>query len=227
MARTVRCNRLAATAERDTVNDMPKMTDYVRQGFKRRPRPWSTTDLPEWWDTAVWIGVGGVIAVVLFTAVFDHSGDSTGSSARRPHYAVQAVNPYATPSASDSPAPSPGTTPSAFSSGDFTATAAVQVTLTGGGTAPVPAGARNVALAAAKATATGDWAGVPLLGKPKAAARTPGGTVIGDVTVSNPSATGAGSYLFSATISKHGTANPYLVQIAVERTASGYAVRPR
>ncbi len=69
---------------------------------------------------------------------------------------------------------------------------------------------------------------MPLIGKIRHRARpTPAGTVLGDVTVADPSVSGTGSYLFSAKISNNGTAQPYVIQIAVELRSPGYAVRPR
>jgi len=223
MVWTVRGDRLAATASPHTVYGMAKMTDYVREGFGKRRRPWSNTDLPEWWDLAVWVALAGAVGAVVISVALGggFSGKATQTQSA-PQYKVQTLNPFASPSASPTTS-----VPSTFSATDFSATAAVQVAITGGGTTVVPAGAHNVALAAARAAATGDWTGIPLLGKHRAGRRTPDGTVIGDVTVADPAVTGSGSYLFSAKISHHGTTRPYLVQIAVEQSASGYGIRPR
>lgn len=224
---------------------MPKITDYVREGFKKRRRPWEHTELPEWWDVVIWVSLGGVIVAVVLGAALGGGGSKGIPAADSPRYAVQSLNPYATPTpgtsitsvptpgvspvSSASPTPDPGDSSGGTSATDFSATAAVQVAQTGGGTAIVPAGARNVAVAAARAEATGDWTGIPLAvsGKRPTGPKTPQGTVTGTITVENPAVTGSGSYVFSATVTHDGTAKPYLVQIAVERAASGYVVRPR
>ncbi|URM98913.1 hypothetical protein LUW76_33820 [Actinomadura madurae] len=84
-----------------------------------------------------------------------------------------------------------------------------------------------MALAAAKATAIGDWTGVPMVGtaRPSKAPRTPLGTVQDGITVADPAATGTGSYVFSAMIRHDAGARAYLVRITVERTPRGYAIR--
>jgi hypothetical protein len=216
---------------------MAKITDYVREGFDRRRRPWDRTDLPEWWDLMAWAAVIGIIAALLLSAVLDRGGssDSTADTAGGgPGYQVQALNPYSTsPSPQDS-APagataSPSGAPADASAKEFTATAAVQVPMTGGGTAVVPAGARNVALAAARAEATGDRAGIPFVGTARSAKApsTPQGSVIGEVTVTDPTITGNSQYLFTANITHGPDAKPNTVQIAVEYASSGYAVRAR
>lgn len=221
---------------------MPKMTDYVREGFKRRRRPWDRAELPEWWDLVGWVGLAGVVAALVFGAIFStggSGGDGT-EDAGAPRYSAQTLNPYTpspAPSASGSTATTPAETSPAPGAGppqgvetkDFTATAAAQVPLIRGGTAVVPAGARNVAVAAARAQATGDWAGIPFVGPKRLPAASmkanPQGSVIGEVTVTDPSVTGNTQYLFSATITRGGGAKPYVVQIAVERDRSGYAIR--
>ncbi|MGI8330898.1 hypothetical protein ACRYCC_13110 [Actinomadura scrupuli] len=217
---------------------MPKMTDYVREGFQKRRRPWETAELPEWWNLMVWVGlavVGGILVVGMILA--DGSSPKVGQSPRR--YAVETLNPYSPTAAPSAPATGsvtgpatappagPGPVPTAFTAADFAATAPAQVPLTGGGSTVVPTGARNVGVAAAKAEATGDWTGIPLAGaaKPPKRARTPGGVVVGQVTVTDPSVTGTNTYMFSATVSHDGGAKPYLVQLTVERTSRGYAIR--
>jgi hypothetical protein len=213
---------------------MPKMTDYLREGFNRRRRPWHRSELPEWWNLAVWVGLAGIGGMLLISALLDPGGSTDAPDATQPPaYSVQKINPYATPSASGGPAA--GTpTPDASSpaqggpTGDFASTAAVQVPKAGGGTAVVPAGARNVALAAAKAAATGDWTGIPFIGRtrPPKAHRTPEGSV-GQLTVTDPAITGNAQYLFNVTIT-HGAPNKaYEYRIAVESDQSGYAIRAR
>jgi hypothetical protein len=217
---------------------MPKMTDYVREGFDKRRRPWESSELPEWWNLMVWVALAVIGAILLVSMLFTRG--SSRHTEQSPHrYAVQTLNPYATPTAATSSAPAgpsgpatgpasgPASPPAAFTAADFAATAPAQVPLTGGGSAVVPTGARNVGLAAAKAAATGDWTGIPLAGtaKPPKSARTPQGLVIGQVTVTDPSVTGTNTYMFSATVSHDGGAKPYLVQITVERTSRGYAIR--
>ena len=209
---------------------MPKLTDYVREGFKRRRRPWRNGEVPEWWDIAVWTALAAVIVVIVLSAAFG-GGDSAGDTAQdSPVRPIESLNPYATPSsqASAGSTPSPSASATGSDPMDFSATGPVQVPQTGGGVATVPAGAHAVAVAAARAEANGDWSVIPLLGgAPPAARRTPQGKVIGDVTVANPSVTGNTSYLFSATITHGDAAKSYLVQISVERSSSGYAVRTR
>jgi hypothetical protein len=218
-----------------TVNDMPKMTDYVREGFNRRRRPWHRAELPEWWNLAVWVALAGIGVMLLVSALLDPSG-STGApdATQPPAYSVQKINPYATPSASGgstagTPTPDASSPAQGGPTGDFASTAAVQVPKTGGGTAVVPAGARNVALAAAKAAATGDWTGIPFTGhaKPPKARRTPQGSVVGQLTVTDPAITGNNLYLFSTTITHGGAAKPYQYRVAVEGDQSGYAIRAR
>ncbi|MFF5259910.1 hypothetical protein ACFY4C_13260 [Actinomadura viridis] len=230
---------------------MPKITDYVRAGFRRRRRPWHHTELPEWWDVAVWVGGVGVIALLVLSVLFGRDEPSGGPAAGgggAPRYVVQTLDPRG-PSA----APGPGggaptaptgsvptgstptgsvptgsapTAPAGVSAKDFTASAAVRVPVTGGGTTVVPAGARNVASAAARATATGNWAGIPFIGpaRPPAAPARPG-SVVGTLTVADPTVTGNDQYRFSATIARDGSARPDLVQITVGRGPSGYAIR--
>jgi hypothetical protein len=91
----------------------------------------------------------------------------------------------------------------------------------------VPAGARNLAQAAARAAATGDWNGIPLTDRSSAGAvRTPEGSVVGDISVTDPAVTGNSVYLFGATI-RHGPGEPpYRIKITVERTQSGYVATP-
>ncbi|MEV5709693.1 hypothetical protein [Actinoallomurus sp. NPDC052274] len=221
---------------------MPKMTDYVREGFNRRRRPWHRTELPEWWNLAVWVALAGIGLLLLLSALLEPDTPSgTTTSSRPPAYSVQKINPYATPSASDgseagtptpdasdagTPTPGPGGPTGPEPTGDFAATDAVEIPKVGGGTAAVPAGARNVALAAAKAAATGDWTGIPFIGRarPPKARRTPQGSVIGQVTVTDPSVTGNTLYLFSAMITHGGASKAYQYRVAVERDQSGYAV---
>lgn len=199
---------------------MPKLTDYVREGFRRRRRPWESAELPGWWQVLAWVALAAVCGILALSAISDRGSRSSAAQRRSP-YAVQTINPY--PSVST--APSPSSTPGR-SHADFTAGAPVQVAKTGGGMAVVPAGARNVALAAAKAEATGVWSDVPLIGgtTPSAAPQTPGGQVIGDITVEDPATTGTGSYVFSAAITHDAVSRSYLARITVERSTQGYAL---
>lgn len=208
---------------------MAKLTDYVREGFKRKRRPWDGGELPEWWSLATWAAlavVGGVLVLGVVT------GDDRPANGQTPgSFTVQTIDPAtigANPTGGD---PEGGTSaPAPSGSADFGADGPVEVALTGAdGTTAVPAGARNVAMAAAQATAVGDWSGIPLAPMataPKAPA-TPQGSVIGVVTVTDPAVTGTNTYLFTATVRHSPQRQPYLVQIYVERTAAGYAVRPR
>lgn len=216
-----------------TVNGMPKMTDYVRQGFKRRRGPWHDTELPEWWNLVVWAALAGVVVSIGFGVLVDSGGTPTTADGGSSRYVIQTVNPYTASPAPADTAPTAPTMPTRGSDGpdtDFTATAAVQVPMTeGGGTAPVPIGARNLATAAARAMATGDWTGIPLAGTgtPSPAPTTPTGSLVGEVTVADPRVSGNSRYLFSASIRHEATAEPYEVRIAVERAGAGYAVRLR
>ncbi|GAA2404307.1 hypothetical protein GCM10010191_10040 [Actinomadura vinacea] len=218
---------------------MPKVTDYVREGFRRRQRPWDRTELPEWWDVAIWFAVGGVVLMLVAGAALGRGKSSGGGTAgaEPPRYTVQTLDPRgsgaapgspgATPSASAAPSRTP---PAGVSAKDFTASAAMQVPVTSGGTTVVPAGARNVAMAAAKATATGNWNAIPFVGSARpspARSPTPQGSVVGEITVADPSVTGNSQYRFSATITHGGQAAPYVVRILVERNQSGYAIRAR
>jgi hypothetical protein len=211
---------------------MPKITDYVREGFKRRQRPWDRTELPEWWNIAVWAGVVVVVGAILLGAIFDSGSSSGDADAGAPAYPVRTLNPYGTdaspdPSASAAASADPSADPSsAPADGDFTVTAAAQVPMTGGGTAVVPVGARNVASAAATAEATGDWAAIPFTGGAKrpGRARTPLGSVIGQTTVQDPAVTGNSQYVFTAKITRGGTAAAHYVQITVEFADGSYAI---
>jgi hypothetical protein len=198
---------------------MPKLTDYVREGFRKRRRPWEGTELPEWWNILVWVALAAVCGMLALSAIFD-DGPGSGATQRRRPYVVQTVDPYPKVTA-----PSPSGTPGR-SRADFSTDAPVRVAKTGGGTAVVPAGARNVALAGANAEATGVWSGIPLTGAmtPGTAPRTPHGRVIGDITVQDPALTGTGSYVFSATITHDAVSRSYRVRITVGRTPRGYAV---
>lgn len=209
------------------------MTDYVREGFRRRQRPWDRTELPEWWDVAVWVAAVGVIAVLIFSAAAGGSG-SSGTSAHDDggsHYAVQTLSPQpaapsTAPGVPTGPAEPSPTEPAPAGSHDFSASAAVRVPVTGGGATVVPTGARDVALAAARAAATGDWRGIPFVGQARPpATRAPRGTLVGQVTVADPAVTGNSRYEFSATVQQAGTAKRSVVQIVVERGTSGYAIR--
>ncbi|MEV0405838.1 hypothetical protein [Actinoallomurus sp. NPDC050550] len=210
---------------------MPKMTDYVREGFNRRRRPWHRAELPEWWNLAVWVGLAGIGGMLLISALLDPGGSTdTPDATQPPAYSVQKINPYATPSASGgsaagTPTPDASSPAQGGPTEDFASTAAVQVPKAGGGTAVVPAGARNVALAAAKAAATGDWTGIPFIGRarPPKARRTPQGSV-GQLTVTDPAITGNAQYLFSATITHGAPDKAYQYRIAVESDQSGYAI---
>lgn len=217
---------------------MAKMTDYVREGFDRRRRPWDGTELPEWWNLAVWVALAAVGAAIVFAALTDREGSAPAPEADgpSPRFSIQAMNPYKpspTPGRTASGTPSPaasGLPPSPGEPGrDFTAIAPVQVRMAQGGTVPVPAGARDLALAAAKALATGDWTGIPLAGTatPGAAPKTPTGSVAGELTVTDPKVTGNTRYVFSTSIRHDPAARPYEVKISVERAGSGYAVRPQ
>ncbi|MBC6458083.1 hypothetical protein [Actinomadura sp. HBU206391] len=216
---------------------MPKITDYVREGFDRRSRPWDRTELPEWWDLVVWVALAGVIAMLLLGAVFGRGGSSEDAGGDERRFAVRSLNPYTVtpaPSADEAASATPGTgapspAPGEAPTEDFTATAAVRVPVTGGGTTVVPAGARNVAFAAATAEATGDWTGILFVGaaRPSAAPAYPRGSVAGEITVKDPRVTGTGQYLFSATITRDGNAASRRVEITVERGPDGYAIRAR
>ncbi|GAA1832477.1 hypothetical protein [Actinomadura chokoriensis] len=223
---------------------MPKLTDYARKGFQRRRPPWKRVELPEWWDVAVWVAGGGVVAVIVLSAVLNGGGASgtvPGDAGARP-YPVQTLGsrltdgPGAVPSG-DLPAPPSSSTAAAAPAPagpvgkpvkDFTATAAVRIPVTGGGTTVVPVGARNVALAAAIATTTGDWSGIPFTGpgRPTVSASRHGlGGSVARLTVADPAVTGNSAYRFSATIDDAGGAEPSAVPITVERNESGYAIR--
>ncbi|MBO2465320.1 hypothetical protein [Actinomadura violacea] len=220
---------------------MPKLTDYARKGFNRRRRPWESAELPEWWDAAVWVAAGGVVVVLVLSALLGGGGRTSGASGdsgARP-YPVQTLGARPTEGAGASPSPGgTGSTapapsvPAGEQVKDFTATAAVQVPVTGGGTTVVPAGARNVALAAARATATGNWSGIPFSGTGRptgsatgAAGRPARQAAVSGLTVADPAVTGNSEYRFSATITGAGGAKPSVVPITVERDVSGYAVR--
>jgi hypothetical protein len=216
---------------------MPKLTDYARQGFRRR-RLFQDTELPEWWSIAVWAGVGGVVLMLVVSAVFDRGGSSgsatTGGEA--PRYQVQTLDPRslsispspggATPTASASPSQ---VLPTGVSPKDFTATAPAKVAVTGGGTTVVPAGALNLASAAATATVTGNWKGIPFIGaaRPSPAKSMPRGSAVQGITVADPAQTGNSQYVFSATITHAGGARPDVVEVLVEPDGDGYAMRTR
>ncbi|WP_395105143.1 hypothetical protein [Actinomadura sp. SCN-SB] len=211
---------------------MPKMTDHVRAGFKRRRRPWEAVELPEWWTLAIWAGLAGVVVALVVSGLAARGGSggaTAGAGAVR--YTIQPVNPHrvaptreaASPEAAGADAPpGPSQAPRVPSHGDFGATAPVRVPRTGGGMATIPAGAWNLALAAARAAATGDWTGVPVRGDAGGVVKSPEGSVVGTVTVEDPAVTGPGLHRFSATIT-HGPAEPpYRVAIDVERDRSGF-----
>ncbi|GAA4375305.1 hypothetical protein GCM10023088_32500 [Actinomadura verrucosospora] len=214
---------------------MPKMTDYARQGFRRR-RLFQDTELPEWWNIAVWAGVGGIVLMLAVSAVLDR-GDSSGAPTagrQAPSYQVQTLDPR-TLTESPSPGETPSTSaspsqvlPTGASANDFTATAAAKVPVTGGGTTVVPAGALNLATAAASATVSGNWKGIPFIGaarpSPAKKGMAPGSAVQG-ITVADPTRTGNSQYLFSATITRPGGARPEVVQLLVEPDERGYALR--
>ncbi|OLT35465.1 hypothetical protein BJF79_32420 [Actinomadura sp. CNU-125] len=206
---------------------MPKMTDYVRAGFDRRRRPWDRAELPEWWDLVVWAGLAALIAMLLLGAVFgrdDASGAATGDDAG---FAVRTLNPH-----TFTPAPTPsGDGPA--SSGeppggdDFTATAPCGTPMTGGGTAVVPAGARNAALAAAEAAGHRRLDGRPVR-RDRAAvpgARDPGGFRGRGADRPGPRRDGDGPVPVQRDdpAGRRGADRP--VRITVERGPEGYAVR--
>ncbi|NDU77715.1 hypothetical protein GWI34_34660 [Actinomadura sp. DSM 109109] len=216
---------------------MPKMTDYARKGFRRR-RLIQETELPEWWNIAVWAGVGGIILMLVVSAVLDR-GDSSGpapASGPAPRYQVQTLDPR-----SLTASPSPGeTSPSGGPSGgpqqvlptgaaafNFTATAATRVPMTDGGVTVVPAGALNVAVTSARAIVSGNWKGIPVIGdaRPSPAKPMPAGSAVQKITVADPTKTGNSQYRFSATITHAGGKRPDVVDLLVEPDGDGYAVR--
>ncbi|MEV0662583.1 hypothetical protein ACIBI3_22970 [Actinomadura luteofluorescens] len=215
---------------------MPKMTDYARKGFRRR-RLFQDTDLPEWWNIAVWAGVCGIVLMLAVSAVLDH-GESSGTPTTGrevPRYQVQTLDPRSltaspspgaeTPTASGAPSQ---VLPTGVSANDFTATAAAKAPVTGGGTTVVPAGALNLATAAARATVSGNWKGIPFIGtaRPSSAKKgMPRGSAVQGITVADPSRTGNSQYLFSATIKGPGGARPEVVELLVEPDGRGYALR--
>ncbi|MEV3922891.1 hypothetical protein [Actinomadura coerulea] len=216
---------------------MPKLTDYARQGF-RRQRLLRASELPEWWNIAVWAGVGGVVLMLVISAVFargDSSGVAPAAGGDAPRYQVQTLDPRGlsaspgpdgeTPTASGSPAQ---VLPTGASGNDFRASAALQVPMTGGGETVVPAGALNVAAAAATALVTGNWQGVPFVGTdrpPPARKPMPQGSAVTGISVADPAATGNSQYRFSATISHPGRARPDVLDFLVEPDGPGYALR--
>ncbi|WP_141578176.1 hypothetical protein [Actinomadura sp. WMMA1423] len=215
---------------------MPKLTDYARQGFRRR-RLAKETELPEWWNIAVWAGVGGIVLMLVVGAVLDR-GDSSGAATaanQAPRYPVQTLDPRAlsaSPTPDDTTPTAPAgpsqALPTGVSAKDFTATAAARVLMTGGGATVVPAGALNVASAAAKATVSGDWKGIPFIGTARpspAKVRMPPGSAVKGITVADPTRTGNSQYLFSATITHPGGARPDVVDLLVEPDGDGYAMR--
>ncbi|TDC44462.1 hypothetical protein E1281_33925 [Actinomadura sp. KC345] len=216
---------------------MPKLTDYVRQGYRRRQRPWDRTELPEWWDVAIWVAAAAIIVMLVVSVVLsDDDAPAPRNAGGAPtSYPAETLNPRALASSGSESAPPSGAASSSpkppveLSPEGFKATNAVQVPITGGdGTAIVPAGARNVATAAARAMAIGDWSGIPFVGtaRPSApAGRTPQGSVIGEVTVMDPSTTGNSQYRFTAQITQGGNAKPREVRFAVEQDGAGYAIR--
>lgn len=214
---------------------MPKLTDYVRQGYRRRRRPWDESELPEWWSLAAWIGVGCIVVLLGISAVLarDDTAQARNAGGGAARYPVETLNPSslaspgsegASPSGSPGPSQSP---PVELTPESFRATNAVRVPMSGGGSAVVPAGARNVALAAARAAATGDWKGVPFIGtRPtRTSTPTPQGSVVGELTVADPTVTGNSQYRFTAKITRGGGEEPYDLTIPVERDGTGYAIR--
>ncbi|MEO3826349.1 hypothetical protein [Actinomadura sp. B10D3] len=218
---------------------MAKITDYARQGFRRRPRPWNSAELPEWWDAAAWLGVVAVVVMLVSGAVFADDRSPGGAAAAgddAPRYAPETLGspglgaPPAPGDGSAAPVPPaspPAGVPTGTSAEGFASTAATRVPITGGGTAVVPAGALNVALAAARARATGNWAGIPFAGaeRPAPTAPSPHGVVVGEVTVEDPAATGNTQYRFSARIARGGGARPETARFVVELGMNGYAIR--
>lgn len=203
------------------------MTDYVREGFRRRPRPWQRAELPEWWNIAIWAGVAGIVAILAAGALT--GGESKTAAAGKPRpYAPQTLDPRgasAPPSTAGTPAPT--ASPAAPASRDFTDATPVQVRVTGGGTTVVPAGARNLALAAARAKANGALTGIPLAGAapPTVAPAGPApGTAVADLTVADPAKTGNTRYRFAAKVKRAG-GRAHAVRILVEPSQDGYVVR--
>lgn len=202
------------------------MTDYVRQGFARRRRPWDPADLPGWWDLAVWTAVLLIIGALAASVVLDLVGREPERPARSPRrYAVQTLNPYAENAGPSSLPSSPGAQNPATPD-DFSASAAVRVPLTTGGrrsfrrapaTWPWP---RPRPRRSATGRGPDGRYRAPVQGAPH-----PLGTVQDGITVADPAATGTGSYVFSAMIRHDAGARAYLVRITVERTPRGYAIR--
>ena len=220
---------------------MAKLTDYVRKGYRRRQRPWEATELPEWWGLATWIGAACVVVMLVVSALLARGETATGAEAgdaEAPRYPVETLNPgmltaspgSGSPGASSSAGARPSQSPPVeLTAESFKATNAVRVAKSGGGSAIVPAGARNVALAAARATAIGDWSGIPFIGARPTPTRgpTPQGSVVGELTVADPTVTGNSQYRFTAKITHGGGEKPYDLTIPVEWNGDGYAIRGR
>jgi hypothetical protein len=215
-----------------TVGGMPKMTDYVREGFRRRQRPWQRVELPEWWNVAIWAGAAGIIAILLAGALNGGGSATTNSGSNAPRYAPQTLNPAsasAPPSSRSTPGPTASPSVPATASRDFTDSTAVQIAVTGGGATVVPAGARNLALAAARAAANGAWTGIPMAGAARPTAPPPApspGTTVRHLTVEDPAVTGNTRYRFAALVRRTG-ARTHAVRILVEPDQDGYVVRGR
>lgn len=215
-----------------TVGDMPKMTDYVREAFRRRERPWRRVELPEWWTIATWAGAAGIAAILVAGALTGGSEGATKSGGAVHRFTPQTLDPRSAttaPSSTLSPTASPSAAPtsSASASVDFTDSTPVQVRQTGGGTTVVPAGARNLALAAARAKVTGVWTGIPTTSAAHPAAPPPAPSpdvAVGHLSVQDPAVTGNSRYRFTAKVKRAG-GRAHAVRILVEAGQGGYVVQ--
>jgi hypothetical protein len=220
---------------------MGQLTDYVREGFRRRRKPWQGGEVPDWWGLAQWGALGGVGIILLVSGIAaangsGSSGDDTGDGPGAfPVLSGPPVTSTSGPAPSSAPtsAPSAGptATPATGPDADFTSLDPVDVPLTGSGALiSAPEGAVNLARAGALASARGQWDGIPIVGRRQTPrTRHPQATLTGRLSLFNPAVTGTSRYLFTVGTDDDGPgpSPARQVKITVARVGQGFAVQPR
>lgn len=233
------------------------ITDNIK-GPSRLKRATMSISAPEnqppAWVTGVGSAVGAIalVGLIAFSVFSGVSGEEINATPPARQQNVIDVNPYVDPDEAGqdttggaggavASTPTEGTTEaeeapagveeagSAEVSGDFADTQLVTVGITDtNATAPIPAGARNLAVAGFEAMITGEWAPLPKTSAPVLPTPRSGATLDPDsLTITPASATSGGrNFTFTATFTD-ASGSPVKSQITVVSKADGsYQLRP-